>query len=957
MPAPTDRVHAALTAVPTELAKPAEAQWQSLAPHISGRRFSAEANEWLAALPRVFALSEFVAHACVQHPLLVPGLLESGDLFHAYGPGVVGQRVAAEVGAAADDAALQRRLRILRRREFVRLAWRDLAGRASLDEVMSTLSEFADACIDGALARLTEWALARRGGGRANAPAPASLAVLALGKLGGRELNFSSDVDLIFAYPDDGDADSPRGESQHEFFLKLGQALINTLSEVTEDGLVFRVDMRLRPNGASGALALSFDAMEHYYQTHGREWERYAFIKARACAGDRAKGEGLLTNLRPFVFRRYLDYGALEAIRAMKTMVAREVERKGMTDNIKLGAGGIREIEFIVQTQQLIRAGREPVLQERATLGALARLVGAGHLEPAAAGALRDAYVFLRNTEHRLQMMADRQVHALPAEDIERARLALGMGFADWESFAAALAAHRARVSALFDTLVAFPDRSQEPPGATGSKTLHEDALPDLQQAGYQQPEEVGRLVRGLRDGPAWRALSSEGRTRLDRLIPLLLAATARTRDPLTALARMIRLLEAIGRRTAYFSLLAENPMALAQLVKLAAASPWIAEWIGQHPVLLDELLDPRALYELPQRDVLERQLGARLDAIPEDDLEGQMNALREFRNGHMLRVAAADLGPGVPAEQVGAHLSVLAEVLLAQSLALAERALIKRHGRPQGRDGGDVGFAVIGYGKLGGTELGYASDLDMIFLYEDTAHGQQTAGPRPIPNELLFARLGQRLIHLLTVRTAAGVLYEVDMRLRPSGQSGPLVTSVDAYRDYQRSKAWTWEHQALVRARPVAGTPRVRAEFERVRSEILCLPRDPARLRQDVREMRARMLAAHPAAPDFDVKHARGGIVDIEFMVQYWVLRWAHDYPDAARYTDNINILNTLAGAGLIDPGRARLLVSAYRRYLSVEHRLKLMERGAHVPRIKLDGLPEQVARVWHEVIESGAD
>ena len=454
--------------------------------------------------------------------------------------------------------------------------------------------------------------------------------------------------------------------------------------------------------------------------------------------------------------------------------------------------------------------------------------------------------------------------------------------------------------------------------------------------------------------------MSAEGRARLDRLMPLLLAATALTREPEVTLARLVHLLETIGRRSVYLVLLIENPMALAQLVKLMSASPWIANWIASHPILLDELLDPRALYTPLAPTELAGELRTRLESLLEDDLEMQMDVLREFRHGHVLRIAASDMASGLVPEQVGAHLAGIAEVVIDKSLGLARQALAKRHGQPTCRRDGATfqpGFAVIGYGKLGGRELGYASDLDMIFLYEGGDEGM-TDGARAVTNEEFFARLGQRLIHFLTARTSGGILYEVDMRLRPSGKSGPLVAALAAFRAYQQTQAWTWEHQALVRARAVAGEPRLCAAFEEVRREILCRPRDPERLRTEVREMRRKMAATHAAdAAGFNVKHDRGGIVDIEFMVQYAVLRWAHAHPVLARHTDNIGILEALAAEGLLDGTKARTLIEAYRRYLSAEHRLKLMERGSTVDRATLDGLPDEVARIWDEMFEEKAE
>ncbi|MFP5350633.1 MAG: bifunctional [glutamate--ammonia ligase]-adenylyl-L-tyrosine phosphorylase/[glutamate--ammonia-ligase] adenylyltransferase [Gammaproteobacteria bacterium] len=935
-------------ALPDALRPQARARWQALAPRLSVHA----TNPWLALLPRVLGLSDFVAQALEREPELAQDLLASGDLDAPYDPAGIPARVERALANVTDDAELKRRLRALRRREWVRLAWRDLGGRATLAEVMATLSGFADAMMQQALALLTARAYAQHGTPRGADGAPMRLVVLALGKLGGQELNFSSDVDLIFCYPDDGEIAGARALSHHEFFLRLGQSLINALSESTADGFAFRVDMRLRPHGSSGPLAVSFDAMEHYYQTHGREWERYAFIKARACAGDIAAGEALLARLKPFVYRRYLDYGTLDAIRSMKAMVAAEVARKGMSDHIKLGAGGIREIEFIAQTLQLIRGGRDPALQQRSTLTTLTDLARAGQLQPDAVQALVAAYTFLRNTEHRLQMVADQQTHTLPTDEIGRARLAASLGFHNVAELDAALAAHRKHVHAQFNALLA--DAAPAPSANAWSAVDRDTAAPLLRQAGYAAPDEVWTLLAGLRASAALRALTTDGHARLDRLMPLVIAECGRAREPAATLARMVRLLEAIGRRTAYFALLAENPTALTQLVNLASASAFLATWIGQHPALLDELLDPRALYALPARETLAAELRARLDSIGVDDLEAQLNTLREFRNSHMLRVAATDLGPGLSPDEIGRQLTQLAEVLVTAALELAQAELIRRHGRPRTAAGAVPGFVVIGYGKLGGFELGYGSDLDMVFIYDDGAG--QTDGARPLPNELYFARLGQRLIHFLTARTAAGILYEVDMRLRPSGRSGLLVTSVSAYRAYQTTKAWTWEHQALVRSRAIAGPADLRAQFDAIRQEVLTRARDPEALRAEVREMRERMRQQHADTGDmFDVKHSRGGIVDIEFMVQYWVLRWAHQHPAVARHTDNIHILQSLASAGAIDTDVANALTDAYRRCLGIEYRLKLMERGARIPRAGVAEVAERVAQWWQRTIETG--
>ena len=978
--------------IPIPLRAGVENYWHALREqlaHLPPRDY----ETWVPLLPRVFAASEFVARLCAQHPEVLQELLKSGDLLRAYKAGELTRRVVRELANAADEAALKVRLRVLRRREMLRIAWRDLAEWADLPETLATLSEFADACVHETLEKLHVWACAKAGEPRGeHSGKPQKMVVLALGKLGGQELNFSSDIDLIFAYPEEGVTNGQQVLSNHEFFVRLGQSLINALSENTADGFVFRVDMRLRPNGASGPLALSYAAMEHYYQTHGRDWERYAFIKARVIAGSRETGEELLHTLKPFVYRKYLDYGTIESIRSMKGMIEQEMSRKGMQGNIKLGRGGIREIEFIAQTQQLIRGGREPQLQERGLLTVLPRLVTAGSLEPGTGHELAQAYIFLRNTEHRLQMVADQQTQQLPTDETSQRRIAFASGFSEVSSFNNELERHRDRVHRHFARLFrtgndAAGEHEAGKLASVWQGTVESDVAKEiLREHGYEKSEAALNLIKALREGPMYTAFSTGARARMDRVVPLILKAAGASADSLMTLQRLVNLLESIGRRTVYFVLISENPQVLTQLVRLGGASPWIASWIAQHPILLDELLDP-ALYELPTSDALRKELRQRLDQIPVEDMEWQMEALREFRHGHVLRVAAADLArdvraPGhdhkradatafpvspeprdeivsefVPSqapEQTGVALATVAECVLAAGLEIAQRDLERKHGAPHcpGTETPPA-FAVIGYGKLGSRELGYGSDLDMIFLYEACEEGA-TRGPRSLPNEAFFARLGQRLIHVLTARTPGGILYEVDMRLRPSGKSGPLVTSLTAFRDYQSRQAWTWEHQALVRARPVAGSEKLAREFSRVREEILCRPRAEAALKAEVREMREKMAAekARHDTPQADVKHDPGGIVDIEFMVQYWVLRWAHDHPGLTRHTDNIHILEALKTEGLLEARQARLLAEAYRRYLFVEHRLKLMERGSLTDPAELGDWPERVRQIWDEVM-----
>ncbi len=926
----------------------------------------AAAPTWRDSVPRVWACSDFAANTCIARPALIAELVSSGDLTRRYRAGEVTGKVAAALDQIESEEALLRELRQLRLREALRVAWRDLAGWADLEEVMATMSELADACTHHAVQKLYRWMCEQRGVPTSGSGDTIGLTVLGLGKLGGGELNFSSDIDLIFAYAEDGETRSDRPITNHEFFTKLGRQLIRALEHITEDGLVFRVDMRLRPNGDSGPLVLSFDATEHYYQTHGRDWERYALIKARVIAGDLEGGERLLDHLRPFVYRKYLDFGAFEAIRSMKGLIERELRRKRVADNIKLGQGGIREIEFIAQSFQLIRGGRDRALQSNHLLPTLRYLARSGNLTESAADQLQQAYVFLRTVEHRLQMLADRQTHVLPSDALERARLAYAMGHRSWSEFEPELRRLMRRVHEQFEQVFAAPQNDGEPHAPTLMQDLWSGALDQgaalkaLAEAGYTNPETAWQILRGLRSGKVYQAHSKYGRERLDRLMPMLISAAGLSERSNDTLARLIRLIEAVGRRSVYLALLFENPLALSQLVKLSAASDWISAWISKHPLLLDELLDPISSEAASSPPDIALELNERLAQIETGDLESQMEVLREIRNAHVLRVAAADVSGLIDWTTVGRRLCAIAEVVLEAVTQVAMAGLQQRFGAPTAPAGSDRApqFGIVAYGKLGSLELGYNSDLDLIFVHEGAApHGLTEGGARQISNEQYYGRLAQRIVHILTTRTPSGELYEIDMRLRPSGRAGTLVTSIDAFRSYQLQSAWTWEHQALVRARPVTGVPELRASFEQARKELLTMARDPEALRRDVNAMRDRMIAANDRSDEqrFDLKLGRGGIVDIEFIVQYYVLRWAHDYPGLTEPRNNIDIIESLARLGLVAEADASVLREVYHRYLATEHRLKLADQPPLIDRTELADERRQITQLWASLFESG--
>ncbi|MFK3972240.1 bifunctional [glutamate--ammonia ligase]-adenylyl-L-tyrosine phosphorylase/[glutamate--ammonia-ligase] adenylyltransferase [Pseudomonas sp. NPDC087358] len=934
----------------------------------------------LTAMERIFAASDFVAEQVVRDPQMLLDLAESGELERSFAPGELHGQIASAVVQAASDDELGRNLRRQRTRQQVRIIWRDLTRQADLVETCRDLSDMADGSIDLAYKWLYERHCQQFGTptGRRSGEAQ-HMVILGMGKLGAVELNLSSDIDLIFAYPEGGETQGiKRPLDNQEFFIRLGQRLIKALDPVTVDGFVFRVDMRLRPYGSSGALVLSFNALEQYYQDQGRDWERYAMIKARVVGGDQAKGEELLAMLRPFVYRRYLDFSAIEALRTMKQLIQQEVRRKGMAANIKLGSGGIREVEFIAQAFQLIHGGRDLSLQQRPLLKVLKTLEGQGYLPSAVIDELRQGYEFLRYTEHAIQAIADRQTQMLPDDDRDQARIAFIMGFADWDGFHKQLMYWRGRVDWHFRQVIADPDEEegQQDGGEeiVGGEWLplweesqnEESACLQLQEGGFVDAQKALKHLSNLRNSSQLRSMQRLGRERLDAFIPRLLAQAVEHDNPDLVLERVLPLVEAVARRSAYLVLLTENPGALRRLLTLCAASPWIAEQIARFPLLLDELLNEGRLFSPPQALELAAELRERLTRIPEDDLEQQMEALRHFKLAHRLRVAASEITGSLPLMKVSDYLTWLAEAILEQVLALAWRHTVARHGAPQRPDGTlcDPGFVIVGYGKVGGIELGHGSDLDLVFIHDGDPQAE-TDGAKPIDGAQFFTRLGQRIIHLITTQTNSGLLYEVDMRLRPSGASGLLVSSLGAFSRYQENEAWTWEHQALVRARVLVGSNDVGKGFEAVRASVLGRERDLPTLRQEVSEMRAKMrdnlgtrgtaagkaANAFEATSSFDLKQDAGGIVDIEFMVQYAALAWSREHPALLKYTDNIRILEGLEQAGLMPAADASLLREVYKAYRSAAHRQALQKDAGVVSGDQFVNERREVMRIWGQL------
>lgn len=835
---------------------------------------------------------------------------------------------------------LQQFMREVRNVELARIAVRALGFDAGLDETLADLSSLADACCGLA----TDWSLARLAG-RHGVPRDsegneARPVVLGMGKLGGRELNFSSDIDLIFLHTADGMTDGAEPIENERFFVRLAQDVGRILSEHTADGFVFRVDTMLRPFGSAGPMSMSVDAAEDYYQTHGREWERYAMIKARPIAGDIAAGEDFLRRLRPFVYRRYLDFNAIASLRELKRRIHEDVVARRVRDDVKLGPGGIRELEFIVQSFQLVRGGQDANLRNPSLRPTLAYLGESGLLPKDTALRLDECYVFLRRLENAIQMYEDHQTHRLPEADDARRALCIGLDFPDWDALLARYGQVTREVNVEFRRVFA------EPSGA-GDESVSTDAVRAAFVAENAVAEVQGELERcGLASGDAQlaqrlcdlargrlaRSLSESASLSLRRVLARLLDACRETQAPARAAQRVLAVVQAIAGRTTYLSLLDQSAVVRSHLVRLCAASQWVSEQIAASPAVLDALLDPRTLYAPPGREAMRSELAARLAQVPAEDVETGMDVLRRYRNEVTVRIAAADISGSLPLVKVSDHLTWLAEAVLATALDRATRELQSSYGLVLSDNGLPAGLGAIAYGKFGGIELGYGSDLDLVFVYENAAaDAESVGGARVLAAPAWFARLAQRVIHWLSTLTPAGRAYETDLELRPSGQSGPVAVSFNAFAAYQRERAWTWEHQALTRARFVAGPAALGAAVEDLRREVLCRAREPGKLAREIVEMRDKMRAHRdrPRPGLWDLKQGEGGVIDCEFLTQYLVLRDASRFPQLVDWSDNWRQLDALAQVGSLPAEDRDGLIACYRAYRAFAHARALQSEG----------------------------
>jgi glutamate-ammonia-ligase adenylyltransferase len=857
---------------------------------------------------RILEYSPFLSRLIERHPDWMEALQASGRLENTSPPG------SEPLNALIEKHGLDPALRQFRNREMMRLIWRDLNELAEVDEILADLSTLADLCLQAATGFHSVAYEEKHGIPRNSEGRPQKIIIMGLGKLGGRELNLSSDIDIIFCYPEQGICDGRRGLANEQFFTRLARSIIRSLSDSTADGFCFRVDTRLRPFGDSGPLVSSFAALEQYYQREGRDWERYALIKARPVAGDMVSGEQLVSLLRPFVYRRYIDFGAIEALRSMHASVREDALRKDRLDDIKRGPGGIREIEFLVQTLQLLRGGREPELQTPSIFKATATLCKLHMLNDESAAELLTAYRFLRRTENRIQALHDQQTHQVPAGE-DGLRVARAMGFRDFPEFRLALEHTRNRVQHLFAQCLPQPVDAAD---ATDRWSAYWQRLRNSAQHDVPEVTE-GTALAGFVKRLNRLSLSQRASQRLDQFMPILLERFATLSLDEASVNRVLDLVSAICRRSAYLSLLVQNPAATRSMLELFVASRPVAEAVTRYPALLDELIDPSLGACPPTLEDIQAGVQRVLDRS--GDPETTLQDLNYFKQMTNLRIAVAVLKSTMPAIEASTALSRLAQNLVQAVLKLSQDEIKTRHGRMPG-----PGLAVIAYGSLGACSLSFESDLDLIFLYQ-SGH-QVSDGAHPLSAERYHTRVARRMLSLMSAITPSGRLYSIDARLRPNGRAGLLVSGIEAFKRYQAEVAWVWELQALTRARPVAGDMQTAGVFAAIRQQVLTTTRDRSLLKTEVRDMRERIRAERGDANV--LKDGRGGLLDIEFVVQLGVLLNADEYPALVGSTETRCQLQALHECGWIDTNAFKTLDSAYTQLSQARLHSALVDDGA---------------------------
>lgn len=952
---------------PTQLENQQSVNWQKFIdrhPESTQTLTAEQVND----LQQALTLSDYVLESAIHAPELIIELFSSARVYDDRLPNYRAL-LAEKLSHCQDELSLHRMLRRFRRQEMVNIAIADMVRGIELDLSLARLSELADALILGALEWLTQFCEQKWGVPTSRDGVAQKLLVFGMGKLGGKELNFSSDIDLIFSYPESGETQGCRRSlDNQQFFIRLAQKLIAALDQNTADGFVYRVDMRLRPFGESGPLVMNFNAFEDYYQEQGRDWERYAMLKARLI-GEGPFHQRLAELMRPFVYRRYIDFSVIDSLRRMKMMIAQEVRRKNLVNNIKLGAGGIREVEFIVQVFQMIRGGRIKALQERNLLTVLPRLVDEEIISDTSAKVLESAYRFLRRSENLIQALADQQTQTLPDDALNQTRLITMLGFDTWGDYTQVLAKHMQAVHDEFGLLI-----GEESPNHQAEdqhwQTLWLSDWQDgeciqwlAQEFASADNEKMWQVLKDFRLEVGKRSLGNRGRVVLDKLIPLLLGHLQQEQADEVALERVLSVLNKVVTRTAYLELLYENAGALKHLVKLCRASHWITEYIAKFPILLDELIDPKLLHNPPALTSYKEELRQIMLRVPEDDMEVQMDTLRQFKQAQQLRIAAGDVSGVLPITKVSDHLTALAEAIVDEVVNIAWQQMTHRYGVPNAvfehleNDNSEAhaartapykGFAVIGYGKMGGIELGYSSDLDLVFVHNSPAN-DVTNGDKSVAASQFYGKLAQRIMHIFNTRMASGMLYELDLRLRPSGNSGLLVVHIDTYAHYLANEAWTWEHQALVRARAIFGDEDMRQRFADIRLAQLSQAREATELLNDVSKMRDKMRdhLDKSTNDEKDIKQAAGGLVDIEFLAQFLVLKHAHDKAEVVCFSDNIRIFERLEKQSIISAKQRDILIDAYLQLRYQGHQQTLQDGGRTISTDEFNNLSGESAEV----------
>ncbi|MDE3272229.1 bifunctional [glutamate--ammonia ligase]-adenylyl-L-tyrosine phosphorylase/[glutamate--ammonia-ligase] adenylyltransferase [Pseudoalteromonas sp. G4] len=898
----------------------------------------------------LLSLSDFAFRILEQHPNFINYLQDQTWLATRHTPEVFQQSL-----ETIDEGAAFQALREYRNLYWLKLAYLDLVDGNDIRDSISYTSQLSETLIDSAY----RWAYAQVASVWGKPIDSDGLAmpmlILGMGKLGGFELNYSSDIDLIFTYPYQVETQGGRKSCEAQvFFTKVAQKTIAALNQVTPEGQVFRVDMRLRPFGDSGPLVMSFNAMEEYYQEQGRDWERYAMLKARLLGSESSYWQQFYDLLRPFVYRKYIDFSVIESLRKMKALIAQDVRRKGLTENIKLGAGGIREAEFVVQALQMIRGGREPSLQVQSFCSALEALAELNEVPEDVAATLTDGYLFLRRIEQYLQQFDDKQTQTLPQDELGQQRLSALLGKQQYADTIAEINAQMAIIHTEFNAMIGSEEDDEQEVDSRYELLWEKPSIEVISSHQlFAGDTDFYSVLHDFKVLGSKRKLGGRGRDVLDKLMPKLLQQADKCGCQPSILKRVLAVIEKVISRTAYLELLLENPGALNQLFKLCAHSKWIGDHLACYPILLDELIDPAQLYRTLPLTGYEQEIRQYFLRIDENDLEMQMEALRQFKQTHQLKIAAADATGVLDVMKVSDHLTALSEAIVSQCVNLAWQQMVARFGYPPAANDDEKGFAVIAYGKAGGIELGYDSDLDLVFVHNSDGIGQ-TNGDKQIDARQFYLKLAQRLLHLFNTRTASGILYELDTRLRPEGASGLLAINIETYREYQLKQAWTWEHQALVRARMTYGQTQLQERFKSIRKEVLSLTREQQKLKDDVVNMRQKM-RDHLMKGDevfFDIKQGLGGMADIEFLAQYFVLANAHQQPLISEYSDNIRIFERAAELGLIEQNEKLSLTSAYCELRELYHQVSLRQEAKLVSVATVQDKTQAIIAIWQKYL-----